>query len=598
MIQEKSRKAIISNKGDLNFAVAQNNISTQKLKFGSKCGDVFFQRDVEKFSVVCGLCELNFRNFNSFSNHFLNQHLVKWNDSKVEVKFETDAKETNCSGTSLNLSPQINESNNIKRNPFSFSFLEKKNLFCDANCENDNNKEICKSTDEKESVHDINNVPSDSKFSTSFLNFEAPSELKHHEEDDICSSLTGVLEANLEEDSAKDSNMKLNCKYCHVKFVSRALVVEHLKICKLNSMKKRVSKFSTNELTCETCKRLLPNISSLLRHRFSHIEKSKRPYKCKICLKGFNTTKNLEKHSKVHNEPRIYECDFCFIKFNSISSKNEHQRKHSVEYRLLVKGIGKKKAVLQQIENGNSENSVLEINYSVPNGYWRCEVCDKMFKNSYKPEEHKRFHENVTPFICELCGKSVVSQQMLNHHILVHKEERRFKCLKCGTSFYTSAHLKRHEQTTCNSQKLFQCEICQYRFKRKEHLTAHALTHEKNRSKDFKCEYCNAGYLTSNSLRVHKKKHMVATDGPFICNLCSAVFSSKEAVKRHERRHKNKGAFKCEHCEKKFNDKDDMQQHTKRQHFSEIKPYLCVVCNKCFIKKSHLKDHLTTHNKS
>ena len=77
------------------------------------------------------------------------------------------------------------------------------------------------------------------------------------------------------------------------------------------------------------------------------------------------------------------------------------------------------------------------------------------------------------------------------------------------------------------------------------------------------------------------------------CMICEKEFNSKSHLKQHLLIHNGEKSFQCEYCEKKFTRKWSLNTHVKI-HTGE-RALKCEYCEKKFNRKEHLKRHLTIH---
>eukprot|EP00038_Savillea_parva_P010872 m.193434 g.193434 ORF g.193434 m.193434 type:complete len:279 (+) comp18917_c0_seq1:240-1076(+) len=77
---------------------------------------------------------------------------------------------------------------------------------------------------------------------------------------------------------------------------------------------------------------------------------------------------------------------------------------------------------------------------------FKCEQCDKVFKQSSSLKTHMRSHSGIKPFVCQVCGKNFSASFALRRHERIHTGEKAFKCSFCGKDFSRKDALKQHER--------------------------------------------------------------------------------------------------------------------------------------------------------
>ena len=130
-------------------------------------------------------------------------------------------------------------------------------------------------------------------------------------------------------------------------------------------------------------------------------------------------------------------------------------------------------------------------------------IDDASFTLEYGKDGHiSSIHETKKLFSCEICGVSFGHRSILkNHKVTVHEEnnlmisvdeslmsvdeksvhkgEKPFKCNICDYKFSTRKHITQHISSVHEGKKPFNCSICDYNCSRKERLTQHmASVHE------------------------------------------------------------------------------------------------------------------------
>lgn len=151
-----------------------------------------------------------------------------------------------------------------------------------------------------------------------------------------------------------------------------------------------------------------------------------------------------------------------------------------------------------------------------------------------------------------------------------------------------------------DSTKAYKCNLCEYSFNRRDHLTRHSLVHTK--LKPYHCTYCSKDFTRNDHLRRHQQRvhgeetaaaaSMVDITQRFICQECKAIFTSSGHLRVHmENKH--------------HNDFSDFMNHQQDQSPRKIqsldtsfvivdgkKRPVCQLCNKSFSKKDHLSRHI------
>ena len=76
-------------------------------------------------------------------------------------------------------------------------------------------------------------------------------------------------------------------------------------------------------------------------------------------------------------------------------------------------------------------------------------------------------------FSCEVCGKKSKKRSNLERHMRVHDGKRPYDCKKCYKSFKYPSNLKDHMISRHSGDKQFSCEKCLKLFRRKSSLKEH-----------------------------------------------------------------------------------------------------------------------------
>lgn len=82
------------------------------------------------------------------------------------------------------------------------------------------------------------------------------------------------------------------------------------------------------------------------------------------------------------------------------------------------------------------------------------------------------------------------------------------------------------------SEKNFECPICNKRFQRKGSLALHNRSHTGERP--FICDICGRPFRQKNDMLKHQKSHTNPNSRTRTCDLCSAVFVSNKLLVKHK----------------------------------------------------------------
>lgn len=140
----------------------------------------------------------------------------------------------------------------------------------------------------------------------------------------------------------------------------------------------------------------------------------------------------------------------------------------------------------------------------------------------------------------------------------------------------------------------WQCDICQNRFSRKDHLAKHvSAVHEKIRP--FDCGTCGQKFSQKHHLRAHilaRHEADKAAAKAFACQQCPKRFTRNDHLERHiESVHEKKKAFECAVCAHQFARKHHLSKHILAVH-AKVKPYGCHLCDQSFLQRHHLGAHI------
>lgn len=142
-------------------------------------------------------------------------------------------------------------------------------------------------------------------------------------------------------------------------------------------------------------------------------------------------------------------------------------------------------------------------------------------------------------FDCNICDRKFTKKQHFRQHIEMHRDPNQFICDVCGKKYASTRYLDIHKKVHINT-KLFTCPKCNKSFATKMVLTRHLLIH--TGVKPFSCDSCGKCFMRKDHLDIHERFHKGVK--PFHCELCGLGFTSKQhLVHSHMMIHRRKAAL-------------------------------------------------------
>ncbi|KAH9509684.1 hypothetical protein Btru_044241 [Bulinus truncatus] len=241
-------------------------------------------------------------------------------------------------------------------------------------------------------------------------------------------------------------------------------------------------------------------------------------------------------------------------------------------------------------------NAVFKSNISTPSlqddipldKIYKCELCSKIFSNSFFLRQHTLFHTGDKQFVCGTCGHKCFYKSQLKEHERTHTGEKPHKCHICETGFARKDALKRHLRSHMD-EKPYKCDICEKEFKHKPYLQIHKKIHTGERP--HKCEICEKMFSRIESLKRHRISHI--KDKAYPCNYCDKSFKCLTYLHNHTQNHTGQKLYGCDLCEKKFKYPALLKKH-KMKHTGE-RPFRCDLCEKGYFTATELKIHKMNH---
>ncbi|RZC32652.1 zf-H2C2 2 domain containing protein [Asbolus verrucosus] len=332
---------------------------------------------------------------------------------------------------------------------------------------------------------------------------------------------------------------------------------------------------------------------------------------CFHCERSFSLKSTLENHIKHEHTNRATKikksrsCDQCGKSYSSESALKKHKSVCKKNTRDEPETESKTFNICDVCGTSFSNKYLLKRhirNVHATEKKFKCELCDSKFASPVYLNAHKRYHTGERKHICSFCGKGYITASDLYHHEKIHANKRAYRCQICPKAFNTSSDLHKHKICVHldRSQWKYECSYCQRRFPLKTNLDTHTKTHTGERN--FLCHLCDRKCINRSVLKRHIESHSVVKS--FKCNLCLQGYKYQKSLDIHMVKVHGIGDTKipervkkyfCSLCPKSYFANNKLQKHI-RSHTGE-RPFRCPACDKCFIDKSYIKQHLkTAHN--
>ncbi|KAK3799750.1 hypothetical protein RRG08_025365 [Elysia crispata] len=205
--------------------------------------------------------------------------------------------------------------------------------------------------------------------------------------------------------------------------------------------------------------------------------------------------------------------------------------------------------------------------------------------------------------MCQHCGKRFLRGHDLNRHILTCSKSLSADEIGCLT---TDAGMQKLIEVKAQPQKAavknFMCEECGSQYSRFADFHCHKLNCHGVVSKNeavFK-SFAQGGGLKAdimcgtNTLDTDNQAREI-NKKIHACHLCEKIFVRKRSLQQHILTHGEAKAFKCDICGKEYAYESSLWSHMKSHDEGGKERHTCFVCNKSYIDKSYLKKHMLSH---
>uniref|UniRef100_A0A8C8TKT8 Zinc finger protein ZFAT n=1 Tax=Peromyscus maniculatus bairdii TaxID=230844 RepID=A0A8C8TKT8_PERMB len=309
---------------------------------------------------------------------------------------------------------------------------------------------------------------------------------------------------------------------------------------------------------------------------------------CSKCCRKFSNTRQLRKHICIivlnlgeEEADAGNESDLELEKKYKEDDREKAAKRPRAQKTEKVQKISGKEAGQLSGAKKPIISVVLTAHEAIPLGptqlkIFTCEYCNKVFKFKHSLQAHLRIHTNEKPYKCSQCSYASAIKANLNVHLRKHTGEK-FACDYCSFTCLSKGHLKVHIERVHKKIKQH-CRFCKKKYSDVKNLIKHIRDMHDPQDKKVK------EALDELRLMTREGKRQLLYD----CHICERKFKNELDRDRHMLVHGDKWPFACELCGHGATKYQALELHVRKHPFV----YVCAICLKKFVSSIRLRSHI------
>lgn len=258
----------------------------------------------------------------------------------------------------------------------------------------------------------------------------------------------------------------------------------------------------------------------------------------------------------------------------------------------------------------------------VSNTDYKCETCQRYFKNRASDLVHKKRNNCSRPFeqrledsdsdfywdadevVIKNTDTKTEEPQNTDITIIPWKRKRSalpYKCSVCCGRFTTEEGLTKHVQLHHPSP--LTCDLCGFTTANRHYMVSH-MNHrhlprknKKDEVKNYVCQICAKTFMTKAVLRNHELIHL--PEKMYKCSQCDKAFAQLGGLRAHFTLKHISKIYKCKDCDREFDTQYKWKYHVQTVHMNlPAKIYTCPECKMEYKIKKYFKTHVCEHKKN